>query len=165
MTEPKNQSADFVGDTILEVVRDFPAWANVAKITKLAPSMCRSLRNQTKLPWKHIEINSEYWISKSYESIPRRKKPVAICNNQKTNATNARLCPRKSRDTGNVTTSCLSRKLELQSKDCRKCLRLNKATNADNSDGCNRIQVLMRKILSDTLTIYQGLAFDFVKML
>lgn len=119
MTEPKNQSADFVGDTILEVVRDFPAWANVAKITKLAPSMCRSLRNQTKLPWKHIEINSEYWISKSYESIPRRKKPVAICNNQKTNATNARLCPRKMRDTGNVTTSCLSKNWNYKVKIAR----------------------------------------------
>jgi len=56
-------------------------------------------------------------------------------------------------------------KLELQSKDCKKRLRLNKATNADNSDGCNRIQVLMGKRFQDIRTIYQGLAFDFVKVL
>lgn len=80
----------------------------VAMITKLAPNMCSRRRSQTRFPWKQILSNSAYCSSRDQDKTPSSMNPVSSCATQKTNATNAMLCPKCVLATGNSATSCFA---------------------------------------------------------
>jgi len=98
---PTTHTKNFWCEATCENAMDFPRCAKVAITTKLAQSICSKRSNHARFPWKAIEISSTYWTSREYAIRPSKMNPVMICATQKTNATNAMLCPKYARFTGN----------------------------------------------------------------